>query len=429
MPTAEVCAVAATIVNDVLSRGRALDSAARERLRSIQRRDWPETREIAWGSIRWVYRYRPLLRHRLHKPLQRRESILENLMLCALYQYNHLDAPEYAITASTVEAAGILGHRHRSPLVNGVLRTHLRDPNPGLAADAQYRHATPEWLLAAVRRAWPDDWEDILSSFNDHPPLSLRVNPRHSSRQGYLAQLKRAGLSAEPSSLSPWAVTLQKPLSVSILPGFADGDVSVQDAAAQLSPLLLGTLDNCRVLDACAAPGGKTGQLAELGGQTFFLEALDVPERIHLIEDNLRRIGLTVRVSAADAMQPDEWWSGEPYDVVLLDAPCSSTGVIRRHPDIRVLRRPSDIPKMVRKQLLLLGRLWSVLKRGGRLLYVTCSILPDENDELVNAFLASEPTAGVGRIEFDHGIATRNGHQFLPGEEGDGFYYCLLHKH
>ena len=428
MPTAEVCAVAATIVNDVLSGGRALDGAAQERLPSIQRKDWPEVREIAWGSIRWVYRYRPLLRNRLHKPLQRRESILENLMLCALYQYNHLDAPEYAITASSVEATRILGHSHRSPLVNGVLRAHLREPNPGLAVDVQHHHATPEWLLAAVRRAWPDDWEDILSIFNHHPPLSLRVNPHRNSRQAYLTELKRSGLNAELSRLSPWAVKLEKPVPVSKLPGFADGDVSVQDAAAQLSPLLLGTLDNCRVLDACAAPGGKTAQLAELGGQAFFLEALDLPERVHLIEDNLRRIGLTVRVSAADATQPGEWWDGEPYDVVLLDAPCSSTGVIRRHPDIRVLRRASDIPKLARKQLLLLSRLWPVLRPGGRLLYITCSILPDENDDLVNAFLASEPTAGVGRMDIKQGIATRNGRQFLPGNDGDGFYYCLLHK-
>ncbi|MEE3288258.1 MAG: 16S rRNA (cytosine(967)-C(5))-methyltransferase RsmB [Pseudomonadota bacterium] len=429
MPTAEACAVAATIVDDVLSRGRTLDSAARDRLRTTRSEGWPEIREIAWGSIRWTYRYRPLLRHRLHKPVRRRESVLENLMLCALYQYDHLDEPEYAITSSTVDAAGILGREHARQLVNAVLRSHLRDRNPDFEANAEFRYATPEWLLSAVRRAWPDNWQEILDNFNLHPPLSLRVNPRHNSREAYLVRLKQAGLSACPSQLSPWAVTLEKPVPVARLPGFADGEVSVQDAAAQLSPLLLGALENIRVLDACAAPGGKTGQLAELTEEGFFLKALDIPDRIHLIEENLQRLGLTAQTSAADATQPDQWWDGEPYDVVLLDAPCSGSGVIRRHPDIRVLRRSSDIPALSDKQLLLLRRLWPVLKPGGRLLYVTCSILPAENDDLVDTFLKLEPEAKISRIDFSHGIETRLGHQFLPGKQGDGLYYAMLHKH
>ena len=428
MPTAEVCAVAATIVDDVLSRGRTLDNAARHRLRTTRPESWPEVREIAWGSIRWTYRYRPILRHRLHKPVRQRESVLENLMLCALYQYDHLDEPEYAITSSTVDAARILGRKHSRQLVNAVLRSHLRDRDPVFETTAEFRYATPEWLLSAVRHAWPDNWQEILDNFNLHPPLSLRVNPLHNSREAYLARLKQAGLSASPSQLSPWAVTLEKPVPVTKLPGFADGDVSVQDAAAQLSPLLLGALENQRVLDACAAPGGKTGQLAELTEQGFFLKALDMPDRIHLIEENLQRLGLTAQISAADATQPGQWWDGEPYDVVLLDAPCSGSGVIRRHPDIRVLRRGSDIPALADKQLLLLRRLWPVLKSGGRLLYVTCSILPAENDDLVDTFLKLEPEAKISRVDFSHGIKTRLGHQFLPGKQGDGLYYAMLHK-
>jgi 16S rRNA (cytosine967-C5)-methyltransferase len=243
-----------------------------------------------------------------------------------------------------------------------------------------------------------------------------------------LLRLVKAGVDSTASNLSPWAITLAKPCSVLKVPGFSDGLVSVQDAAAQLSPCFLGPLQGLRVLDACAAPGGKTGQLYELATDTTSITAIDLPGRTNLIRENIQRLKGHVDIVCGDVTEPDRWWDGKPYDRIILDAPCSGSGVIRRHPDIRVLRRHTDIPRFSRNQLNMIQQLWPLLRRGGCLLYITCSILPAENDAVIGLLL--ENTKDASSVPTDHslGKSTRFGRQFLPCPEGDGLYYAIVQK-
>ena len=310
MPSPETCATAANIVNDVLHRGHSLDSTAAKRLKHQQAENHSEIREIAWGSIRWAYRYRYLLRQKLHKPIRSQDTILENLLLCAFYQYEHLDAPDYAITSGTVEAASLLGRKHAKNLINGVLRAQLRDPASITTGQEEAQYATPMWLLSCLRKAWPDDWNNIVDTYNSRPPLTLRTNTQLNSRSDYMDRLVKAGVESTASNLSPWAITLAKPRSVLQVPGFSDGLVSVQDAAAQLSPCFLGPLQGLRVLDACAAPGGKTGQLYELATDTTSITAIDLPGRTNLIRENIQRLKGHVNIIGGDVTEPDRWWDG-----------------------------------------------------------------------------------------------------------------------
>ncbi len=428
MPSPEACATAANIVNDVLHHGHSLDSTAAKRLKPQPAESHSEIREIAWGSVRWAYRYRHLLQQKLHKPIRSRDTILENLLLCAFYQYEHLDAPDYAITSGAVEAASLLGRKHAKNLVNGVLRAHLRDPVSITTGQEEAQYATPMWLLSCLRKAWPDDWNDIVNTYNSRPPLTLRANIQLTSRSDYMLRLLKAGVDSTASSLSQWAITLAKPRSVLKVPGFSDGLVSVQDAAAQLSPCFLGPLQGLRILDACAAPGGKTGQLYELATDSTSITAIDLPGRTHLIHENIQRLKGHVDIIGGDVTEPDRWWDGTPYDRIILDAPCSGTGVIRRHPDIRVLRRHSDIARFSCNQLNMIQQLWPLLCRGGRLLYITCSILPAENDAVIERLMENTKDAGSVPSDYSLGESTRFGRQFLPCAEGDGLYYAIVQK-
>ena len=428
MPSPETCATAANIVNDVLHHGHSLDSTAAKRLKLQPAQNHSEIREIAWGSVRWAYRYRRLLQQKLHKPIRSQDTILENLLLCAFYQYEHLNAPDYAITSGAVEAANLLGRGHAKNLVNGVLRAHLRDPAFITAEQEEAQYATPMWLLSCLREAWPDDWKDIVDSYNSRPPLTLRVNTQFTSRSNYMLRLAEAGVDSTASNLSPWAITLAKPRSVLRVPGFSDGLVSVQDAAAQLSPCFLGPLQGLRVLDACAAPGGKTGQLYELATDTTSITAIDLPDRTNLIRENIQRLKGHVDIIDGDVTEPDRWWDGKPYDRIILDAPCSGRGVIRRHPDIRVLRRHTDIPRFSCNQLNMIQQLWPLLRRGGCLLYITCSIFPAENDAVIELLLENTKDACSVPSDYSLGESTRFGRQFLPCSEGDGLYYAIVQK-
>jgi len=284
--------------------------------------------------------------------------------------------------------------------------------------------------LEKFRAAWPDDWERIASTNNERPPLVLRVNLRKTTRANYLEALRTAGLAARPDALLDTDVTLETPVPVTQLPGFADGLVSVQDAAAQWAAVLLDAQPGHHVLDACAAPGGKTGHLLERTPGLAELVAVDrEPARVARIDESLKRLGLTARLITADAAEPPAWWGEQPFDRVLLDAPCSASGVIRRHPDVKLRRKPADLPKLIAAQARLLSALWPLLKPGGKLLYVTCSILPEENENTLRAFLAREATAVEQPLPETVGRACAAGRQILPGEHGmDGFYYACLRK-
>jgi 16S rRNA (cytosine967-C5)-methyltransferase len=296
-------------------------------------------------------------------------------------------------------------------------------------------HDHPQWILDTLKADWPDDWQDIAAANNARAPMWLRVNPAYGSAADYLGLLEAEGIDGELLAAAPQAVRLAEPQSVDTLPGFADGWVSVQDAAAQLAaPWLLDGVSG-RVLDACAAPGGKSGHLLELAGNRIDLTGLDIDAtRLGEISANLDRLGLNATLIAADASKPDEWWDGKRFDAVLLDAPCSASGVIRRHPDIKLLRRPTDIGELARLQAAMLDALWPLLAPGGRLLYVTCSVFAAENDEVVMRFLEKNDDARENEVLQNNNIhdLMRDkacGCQILPGTKGlDGFYYAGLTK-
>jgi 16S rRNA (cytosine967-C5)-methyltransferase len=402
-------------------------------LEKVPPRDRGFLQELCYGTLRHYPALESLLGALLDKPLKLKDAEVTALLATALYQLREMGTAEHAAVNEAVAACRALKRPWARGLVNGVLRRYLRERESlasTLADDPRFRTAHPDWLRQALETAWPDHSRAIFSGNNDRPPMTLRVNPLRGSREDYLADLARAGIEARPALLSRVGVYLGEAVAVDRLPGFADGRVSVQDEAAQLAAPLLAPGPGQRVLDACCAPGGKTGHLLEFEPAVGELIALDIDdERLQRVADNLRRLGLKARLQAADAARPADWWDGNGFHRILLDAPCSGTGVIRRHPDIKLLRRRDDIAKLATTQRQLLETLWRTLIPGGRLLYATCSVLPAENDELVSSFAAATGDCRVLPISGEWGIPTRCGRQLLPDANGpDGFYYALLEK-
>lgn len=414
--------------------GRSLNETLDEGLRAVP--PGPEqslARELVYGVLRWYSRLTAIRDGLLSKPLKARDRDISLLIVVGLYQCIELRTPPHAAVAATAEVARRLGKIWAVGVVNAVLRRFLREREAHLtAADAMpaTRYAHPVWLIERYQAAWPQDWERLLVENNARPPMTLRVNRRRSTPEQYLALLAEAGLVARPQSQAADALVLEAPVPVERLPGFRDGLVSVQDAAAQQAAELLDVPAGGRVLDACAAPGGKTCHLLERYPAAGEVVALDVSaDRLLRIEDNLRRLGLSATVLAGDATEPATWWDDAPFDRILIDAPCSGSGVIRRHPDIKWLRRDDDLPALAATQRRLLEALWPLLKPGGKLVYATCSVLPEENDQVIAGFLAAQPAAAVQPLEKDWGIQQANGRYILTGESGmDGFYYGCLRK-
>jgi 16S rRNA (cytosine967-C5)-methyltransferase len=400
----------------------------------------PATQSLAFGAVRWHFELDACLGALLDRPGAKQDPEIRALLLVGLFQLLHGATPEHAAVSETVEAARALGAPRAAGLVNAILRRFQREKAPILAAAHRQRaarYAHPEWMLDAFARDWPEGWESIAAAGNAEPPMWLRVNTRRASREAYLARLGEAGLAAEPAGFAPEALRLAEPVDVNSLPGFASGDVSVQDAAAQLAPRFLGAAARMRVLDACAAPGGKACHVAELQPELAELVALDVdPARASRIESNLARLGLGARVIVGDAADPAAWWDGRPFDRILLDVPCSGTGVIRRHPDIKLLRRVADVPRFAAQQAALLRSCWGLLAPGGRLVYASCSVLTAENSEVVAALLAGEPAAAdvteSARLSMPGALPWRLAGPgcALPSgaADADGFYYACLEK-
>ena len=413
--TAHRMAAAARVVDRVARERRALEDAlAAERIDAAER---AAVQALAYGTIRWWPRLERYLAHLLERPAGL-APVVRALLAVGLHQLEHSSHPAYAVVDEAVEATRILRAARATALMNAVLRRFLREP-PQVASELQARFAHPTWLIDALRADWPHEFERILDANNEPPPMWLRVNRRRTNAQDYLQSLRAAGLTATSSERVPGALLMGSPVSVDELPGFQDGLVSVQDAAAQLTAPLLEVRDGMRVLDACAAPGGKACQILEHTHADLL--ALDVaPERLETLRENLARLSLQASVLAGDALDPSSWWDGRPFDRILLDAPCSATGVIRRHPDIKLLRRPADIAAMARRQGALLDALWPLLAPGGRLLYATCSVLRAENQAVVDEFL--------GRTRSAH-RAPVPAVSILPGEAGmDGFHYACLEQ-
>ena len=423
---------AVRVLTEVLEQGHSLSAVLPRILAATTTAEQGLAQELCYGTLRWLPRLQAVAARLLERPLRARDLDVHALLLVGLYQLLYLNIPSHAAVSLTVEAAAALGKEWAKGLLNAALRRLLRERDALLCVvdrDETAALAHPKWLLQQLREAWPSQWPAIVETNNTRPPLTLRVNALHGVRTSYQARLTQAGIAAAVVPHAPTALTLTTPLAVEQLPGFAAGDVSVQDAAAQLAAGLLQLQPGQRVLDACAAPGGKTGHILESCPGLSLLALDREPERLRRVAENLARLGLEAELISGDAGTPDAWWDGQPFDRILLDAPCSGSGVIRRHPDIKTLRRPEDIATLAAEQQRLLHALWPLLKPGGMLVYVTCSILPAENGRQVATFLQTQLNAREDVIDVGWGHAVEAGRQILPGENGmDGFYYACLCK-
>jgi len=420
---------AARALDEVIRQGRSLSVVMPVWQAKVEVRDRALLQELCYGVLRWHGRLDAIAKLLLSKPLKAKDGDVFCLILVGLYQLHYLRVPDHAAVSETVAAVKGLKKPWARGLVNAVLRGFQRLEEAQLAEqdqDPAVKFAHPGWLVGKLQKAYPDQWQAVLAANNEYPPMALRVNARQCSRDAYLAELQ--GASALPYSAE--GVLLDKPCDVEQLPGFAEGRVAVQDGGAQLAAGLLGAAPGERILDACAAPGGKTAHVLELQPELGAMLALDVDEeRLQRVAQNLERLRLDAALICADAAQPNQWWDGQQFDRIMLDAPCSATGVIRRHPDIKLLRRPADIDQLVALQGQILRALWPLLKPGGMLLYVTCSVLPQENVKQLLAFCAEHNDARELPIEAQWGMSQEVGRQILPGEGGmDGFYYARLVK-
>ncbi len=417
--------------------GRSLTWALAAAADAVAARDQPLLQELCYGTLRLLPRLEDLVAILLSRPLRRADRILNALMAVGLYQLVATRIPPHAAVAATVEAARVLGRPRAAGLVNAALRRFLREREQLLArvgTGLDDPALFPDWLVRRLQAAWPQQWRRIIAVSNQQPPMALRVNRTRVERSAYAAELAAAGIAARPVPGLDSALLLDEPMPAQRLPGFAAGLVSVQDAGAQCAAALLDPRPGERVLDACAAPGNKTAHLLEHAGGALGLTAVDVDaERLQPLREHLARLGLSAEVLAADAREAAVDWPGAPYDAILLDAPCSATGVIRRHPDIKYLRRDEDIAALSATQDALLAALWPLLRPGGRLLYVTCSVLPDENQARVAAFLAAHSDARERPLRLPAGVGEAlladPGIQLLPtAAGGDGFYFALLER-
>lgn len=462
-------ACAAQILAEIFNQKNSLNQVLAEKVAGVTHTaNRGFIQELCYGTLRWYHQLNAISQILLKQPLKSKDSDIHALVLIGFYQLLHLKTAPHAAIHETVQATRDLKKPWATGLINGVLRALQRN-EAGLlqkinqAPSAQYSH--PQWLLKALQQAWPEQWQTIVTANNQHPPLTLRVNRLKYTSEEYLQLLQQHTIAAQATQYTTHGITLAEACDVKKLPGFAEGAISVQDGAAQLAAELLDLRPGLRVLDACAAPGGKTAHILETEPNLSELVIIDIDERrLQKIEENLKRLGLykhqqdymrldedrtlqgckasayrevPVRIQShvsllmhcADAAQPEQWWDKKLFDRILLDAPCSATGVIRRHPDIKLLRRAEDIPTLAALQQNLLNKLWPLLKSGGLLVYATCSLLPQENSQVLENFLTTHPDAQEKTLNVDWGIKTNIGRQIFPELNGmDGFYYGCLTK-
>jgi 16S rRNA (cytosine967-C5)-methyltransferase len=425
---ADAARILARVVFDGVSLRSALDARA---ARSTDPRDRALLSATLFSASRWWLRFDAVLSLLLERGLPAKAREIQSLLVIGFVQIEIMRMPEYAVVAACVDAARLLGQPRHAGLVNAVLRRYLRERGTLLAEvdrDPVSRHAHPRWLIERISSDWPRDAEAILAANNCEAPLTLRVNRRRGSREQLLERFVAAGISAEMPAHLADALVLSESTDISRLPGFSEGCFSVQDGAAQQVADLLDVVDGHRVLDACAAPGGKAAHVLERANVE--LTALDVDAaRLPRLRENLGRLGLTAIVLEGDASRPAKWWDGKPFDRILLDAPCSASGIIRRQPDIKLHRRAADIAPLAAIQARLGAALWPMLAPGGKLLYATCSVLRAENEAVMAALLDTHADARALPVHERHGRAAGSGRQNLPGNKGmDGFYYALVEK-
>ncbi len=388
---------------------------------------------LCYGVMRHYYSLNFILSTLLDKKLKKKDSDVKALILIGLYQLDHMRTPAHAAVSASVESCKELKKAWAKNLVNAVLRRYQRehDKFPGLiAADDSANNEHPAWLLEILKDDYPQHWQSIIKENNLPPPMSLRVNLRKTDRDSYLKKLQATGIEAQASDLNQTGIVLSQPVGVEALPDFAEGHVSVQDLAAQLAIPLLEPQAGERILDACSAPGGKLAQLLETSPTLQQAVAVEKePHRFKKLENTLERLGLSATLIQNDARAIDDWWDKQLFDRILIDAPCSASGVIRRHPDIKYLRTTEDIQNIMVLQAEILDALWPLLRKGGKLLYITCSVFKAENDEQIAAFSNKHNDVNSMPIQATWGMATKYGRQILPGENAmDGFYYAQLQK-
>jgi 16S rRNA (cytosine967-C5)-methyltransferase len=423
-------ASAARVIAEVIHKKHSLNGVLTAALISLPDNDRSLCQQLCYGVIRWQPQLEAISQSLLTKSLRAKDADIAALLLCGLYQLRDMRVPSHAAISETVNACKTLGKPWATGLLNASLRNYQRQHDEIEAKilqqeSAQYAH--PDWLIQRFKQDWPEQWPAILEANNLQPPMMLRVNKQHGSRQDYLARMAQANIDASAIEFCSDGVVLDTPCDVFQLPGFSDGDASVQDGAAQLVAQALDLKPNLRILDACAAPGGKTCHILEQFPDNHMV-ALDIdPRRLLQIKQNTDRLKLNAELIASDAVDVNNWWDGQLFDRILIDAPCSGTGVIRRHPDIKLLRRPDDIATLAEQQQQLLNKLWPLLKPDGVLLYTTCSALKQENEEQVASFLQDHPEAQENTILPNPAERRSFGYQRLPGDNIlDGFYYASL---
>jgi len=389
------------------------------------------SKEICFGVCRYFFQLEAIANSLLKKKPKSNEVWIT--ILIGLYQIYFMRQPEYASVKETVQLLELSQKNWAKSLVNAVLRNAIRNKSQlhlKLMAQLQYKWNHPTWLIEKIQKRWPECWQTILKENDKHPPMTLRVNRLKTTPKHYLELLKEQQLFGTIHPSAKEAIILEQPCPIDKLPGFSEGLISIQDAAAQLAVDLLDIKPNMTVLDACCAPGGKTCHILERYPEVQFCTALDMDKaRQQKTKENLKRLKLNADVIVGSALEPQSWYNGKQYDRILLDAPCSATGVIRRHPDIKWLRRPNEINPIKILQQKLLEQLWALLLPGGLMIYATCSILPEENEEQVAKFISKHPDCNYLFINSDWGTATEHGRQILPGDQNmDGFFYSVLKK-
>lgn len=420
-------ALAAKAIFNVLEKGLSLSVALpAQQNRITSPKDKALLAEICYGVMRTLPQLDKLISNNMNKPLKGKQRIIYQLLLVGCYQLYFTRIPSHAAISETSEACRQLGFESLVKLVNAILRNIQRQQLPLPEDNDTLKYNMPGWIVSELKKAYPDYWQQIVEQSHQRPPMWLRNNRLKQTRSQYMAQLEQAQIDASAGQTAD-SILLSQAQDVSKLPGFFEGSVSVQDAAAQFAAELLAPQDHDLILDACAAPGGKTCHILELAPKASVV-AVDFDEkRLARVTENLARLNLTAQVIHGDAANIDDWWQGEKFDRILLDAPCSATGVIRRHPDIKWLRKSSDIQELAKLQAAILDNCWQWLKPGGTMLYATCSIMPMENQEQITTFL--KRTADAQLIPIAKASINEIGWQIIPGEQQmDGFYFALLRK-
>ncbi|SIS40529.1 16S rRNA (cytosine(967)-C(5))-methyltransferase RsmB [Neptunomonas antarctica] len=423
--------LAALAIAPLLNDKGSLTQTLGDSLKRCDDKDRSLLKQLCYGTARNQPKLQLISEALLERPIRKSDVHIHALLLVGLYQLLEMRIPAHAAISETVEAAHQLDAQRTTGLLNAVLRRFSREKDQiieSLYDNTIFLYNHPIWFIEKLKHNWPEYWQEILIQNNQQAPMTLRVNQRSVSRETYLQSLEEAGIAAEQCAHSKQAIMLSAAVDVTELPGFSEGDISVQDEAAQLSAALIDPQNGERILDACAAPGGKLCHLLE-SNPNISVDALEISStRAERITDNLTRLNLEANILIADA-STDTWWDNNPYDKILVDAPCSATGVIRRNPDIKILRKAEEIHALSNLQLKILNNLWHMLKRGGTLVYATCSIFPQENERLIERFIKEHSDANHTPIKAKWGVERPFGRQLFPQPNGhDGFYYAILKK-